>query len=178
MYSSSSAPDAEGVFCSLNPSQFLSSRHHHLNPNNINQSGCTTGGFQMDSSSSIQYQNNPTTTSMLPGLLGYEMNHPPQQQHPTPSMSNFGPYTTGYGMHSSSTSSDHDHQQLMLQPNSWQASNNKPQNQLHLSNNAPFWNASPAAPIINHDVRSNLFPSLQMQSPASSNFDEKPKVIN
>ncbi|KAL1811529.1 hypothetical protein ACET3Z_021594 [Daucus carota] len=85
----------------------------------------------------------------------------------------FSPYPTSYGTNSSS-SSGHDHQQFIFQPNSLQAPNNKPPNQLHLSNKAPFWNASPAAPIINHDVRSNLFPSLQMQSP-SSTFDEKPK---
>lgn len=174
MYSSAAAAaatDSEGVFSSLNPSQLMSSthHHHHLNPNTIDH---------LDSSLSIQYQNNPSTTSMLPGLLGYEINHQPQQQQQsTPfdnrsAMTNFNSYPTSYGMNSSSAS-DHDHQQLIMQPNSW-ASNNKPQNQLHLSNNAPFWNASTAAPIINHDVRSNFFPSLQMQS-ASSTFDEKPK---
>ncbi|KAK1391776.1 Transcription factor bHLH123 [Heracleum sosnowskyi] len=175
MYSSSSAAtDSEGVFSSLNPSQLLSSthHHHHLNPNTIDH---------LDSSLSMQYQNNPSTTSMLPGLLGYEINHQPQQQQQqqqsTPfdnrsPMTNFNSYPTSYGMNSSS-SSDHDHHQLIMQPNPWPP-NNKPQNQLHLSNNAPFWNASTAAPIINHDVRSNFFPSLQMQS-ASSTFDEKPK---
>lgn len=175
MYSSSAAAtDSEGVFSSLNPSQLMSSthHHHHLNPNTIDH---------LDSSLSMQYQNNPSTTSMLPGLLGYEISHQPQQQQSTPfdnrsAITNFNSYPTSYGMNSSS-SSDHDHQQLIMQqPNSW-ASNNKPQNQLHLSNNAPFWNASTAAPIINHDVRSNFFPSLQMQS-ASSTFDEKPKVTN
>ncbi|XP_074380188.1 uncharacterized protein LOC141721260 isoform X3 [Apium graveolens] len=173
MYSSSAAAtDSEGVFSSLNPSQLMSSthhHHHHLNPNTIDH---------LDSSLSMQYQNNPSTTSMLPGLLGYEINHQPQQQQQsTPfdnrsAMTSFNSYPTSYGMNSSS-SSDHDHQQLIMQPNPWPP-NNKPQNQLHLSNNAPFWNASTAAPIINHDVRSNFFPSLQMQS-ASSTFDEKPK---
>lgn len=170
MYSSlSAATNSEGGFTSLNPSQLISSA---LNPNTIDQ---------LDSSLCMQYQNNPSTTSLLPGLLGYEINHQPQQQNQsTPfdnrsAMSSFSSYPTSYGMNSSS-SSDHDHQHLILQPNSW-SSDNKPQNQLHLSNNAPFWNASTAAPIINHDVRSNFFPSLQMQS-ASSTFDEKPKVYN
>lgn len=177
MYSASSATaDSEGVFSSLNPSQFMSSTHHfHLNPTNIDHSSTsnsTTGGFQMDSSSSIRYQNNPSTTSMLPGFLGYEINHQVPQQHSTASMSNFTSYTS-YGMNSSSSSD----QQLMLQPNSWQGSNiNKPQNQLHLSNNAPFWNASPPGPIINQEARSNLFPTLQMHSPSSA-LDQKPKVI-
>ena len=47
-----------------------------------------------------------------------------------------------------------------------------PQNQLHLSNNAPFWNASSSAMS---DVRPSFFPLMQPQF-TTSNFDEKPKV--
>ncbi|KAF9666896.1 hypothetical protein SADUNF_Sadunf16G0276400 [Salix dunnii] len=45
-------------------------------------------------------------------------------------------------------------------------------NQLHFSNNTPFWNASASA--IN-DVRPSYCPSMQPQF-ATSNFDEKPKI--
>ncbi|XP_034909725.1 transcription factor bHLH123 isoform X1 [Populus alba] len=44
-------------------------------------------------------------------------------------------------------------------------------NQLHFSNNTPFWNASASAM---NDVRPSYFPSMQPQF-ATSNFDEKPK---
>ncbi|KAH8494486.1 hypothetical protein H0E87_021035 [Populus deltoides] len=49
-----------------------------------------------------------------------------------------------------------------------------PHNQLHLSNNAPFWNASSSAMS---DVRPSFFPSMQPQF-TTSNFDEKPKNIS
>ncbi|KAJ6727991.1 TRANSCRIPTION FACTOR BHLH123-LIKE ISOFORM X1 [Salix koriyanagi] len=49
-----------------------------------------------------------------------------------------------------------------------------PHNQLHLSNNAPFWNASSGAMS---DVRPSFFPSMQPQF-TTSNFDEKPKNIS
>ncbi|CAK7338305.1 unnamed protein product [Dovyalis caffra] len=46
-----------------------------------------------------------------------------------------------------------------------------PHNQLHFSNNAPFWNASASSMS---DVRPSFFTSMQPQF-ATSNFDEKPK---
>ncbi|KAJ6950347.1 transcription factor bHLH123-like isoform X2 [Populus alba x Populus x berolinensis] len=47
-------------------------------------------------------------------------------------------------------------------------------NQLHFSNNTPFWNASASAM---NDVRPSYFPSMQPQF-TTSNFDEKPKNIS
>lgn len=48
-------------------------------------------------------------------------------------------------------------------------------NQLHFTNNAPFWNASEASNI--KDVRSGFFPSLQPSFPPPS-FDAQPKVYS
>ncbi|KAK7318687.1 hypothetical protein RJT34_03392 [Clitoria ternatea] len=84
-------------------------------------------------------------------------------------------YPTSYGLNS-----NHHHE---LMPSTWskvpqflrasppkQKSPNS--NQLHFTNNAPFWNASEAANI--KDVRSSFFPSLQPHF-SMPNFDVQPK---
>nr|XP_043628747.1 transcription factor bHLH123 [Erigeron canadensis] len=47
-------------------------------------------------------------------------------------------------------------------------------NQLHFTNNARFWNASPNSVT---DIQSGFIPSLQMQLPSSS-FEDKPKITS
>ncbi|KAL1325430.1 transcription factor bHLH123 isoform X2 [Arachis ipaensis] len=83
-------------------------------------------------------------TSMLQGLLGPESNN---QAHQGP-ISNF-PYSTCLN------------------------SNNN-NNQLHFTNNAPFWNASEPAPVSIKDARSIFFPSLHQPFSAPS-FDQQSK---
>ncbi|KAL4390535.1 hypothetical protein S245_008204 [Arachis hypogaea] len=81
-------------------------------------------------------------TSMLQGLLGPESNNQPHQGP----MSNF-PYSTCLN------------------------SNNN-NNQLHFTNNAPFWNASEPAPVSIKDGRSIFFPSLHQPFSAPKNICE------
>ncbi|KAK4576386.1 hypothetical protein RGQ29_027092 [Quercus rubra] len=118
--------------------------------------------FQMDSSAMY---GSPST--ILQGLLG-----PDSNQHQQPSFENrpmnFS-YPANYGVNSSE-----------LLP-SWSAKvppflrssppkQTVPHNQLHFSNNAPFWNASEAA-------MKGFFPLMQQQFPTTS-FEEKPKNIS
>lgn len=135
----------------------------HISPSESSTVTCQglPTSFQMD------YANH---SGMLQGLLGSE-NQPQQQSGFEINRSMNYPYQPDYGMSSSSD------QPWSKFPHFLRGSPPKqppPQSQLHFSNTAAFWNAS--APAMN-DVRSGFFPSLQMQLP-SSNFDEKPKVIN
>ncbi|KAJ8754662.1 hypothetical protein K2173_010753 [Erythroxylum novogranatense] len=117
--------------------------------------------FQMDSSA---IYDNPST--MFQGLVGTQ-NQTQQSSLENRSMNYlFGP---NYGISTNE-----------LLP-SWskvpQFLRNSPpkqpsHNQLHFSNNAPFWNASASAMS---DVRPSFSPSLQPQFLAS-NFDKKPKL--
>ncbi|XP_057458456.1 transcription factor bHLH123-like isoform X2 [Lotus japonicus] len=107
--------------------------------------------FQIDSSSALY--GNPS--SMLQGLLGPENNNNMGFPH--------------YG------SNSHEVPQFL------RASPPNPQpplmsNQLHFTNNAPFWNASEAAAPIK-DVRSSFFPSMQ-PSFSTPNFHVQSKNIS
>lgn len=152
--------------------------HHHLSQSTDQSSNSTTSFHHMpsDSSSVHHYQHINPPTNILPGLLGYEMNQQQAQPNPsatfdhinstTGSMQNNYSYPSTYDINSSPAAS-------MFQPNiatsnSW-SSSSKPQNQLHFSNNATFWNAS-------NTSSSTVLPSLQMQLPSSTTLDEKPKV--
>ncbi|XP_027355369.1 transcription factor bHLH123-like [Abrus precatorius] len=126
--------------------------------------------FQMD------YVGNPS--SILQGLLGSESNNNQPQQGGAASFEsrtmNF-PYSSAasYGLGSN----------IELVP-SWskvpqflRASPPKqpPNNQLHFTNNAPFWNANSEAAI--KDARSSFIPSLQPPF-STSNFDVQSKNIS
>jgi len=125
--------------------------------------------FQMD------YVGNPS--SILQGLLGHESNN--QQPHQGGSGSfenrpmNFPYSATSYGLSSN----------IELVP-SWskvpqflRASPPKqpPNNQLHFTNNAPFWNANSEPSI--KDARSSFISSLQPPF-SPSNFDVQSKVLH
>lgn len=106
--------------------------------------------FQIDSSSALY--GNPS--SMLQGLLGPENNnnmgfpHYGSNSHEVPQFLRASPPNTQPPLMS---------------------------NQLHFTNNAPFWNASEAAAPIK-DVRSSFFPSMQ-PSFSTPNFDVQSKVF-
>ncbi|XP_065864560.1 transcription factor bHLH123 isoform X2 [Euphorbia lathyris] len=117
----------------------------------------TCQGFQIDSSA---IYGSPST--MLQGLLGSD-NQQQQQQ----SANNYS-YGTNYGNELVPCWSKVP-QFLRNSP-----PKQTPQNQLHFSNNAPFWNASAGSM---NEVRPSFFNSVQPQFPAS-NFEEKPKNIN
>lgn len=100
------------------------------------------------------------------------------------SMSSFPYATNNYGLLNSNNELN-----MNMPCNTW--SNNKvPQflmrnsppkqsstnNQLHFTNNTPFWNASEAPNSIK-DVRSSFFPSLQPQF-STPNFDSHSKVLH
>ncbi|KAK7405131.1 hypothetical protein VNO78_06329 [Psophocarpus tetragonolobus] len=127
--------------------------------------------FQMD------YVGNPS--SILQGLLGQESNN--QQPHQGGASGgsfenrsmNFPYSAASYGLNSN----------IELVP-SWskvpqflRASPPKqpPTNQLHFTNNAPFWNANSEPSI--KDARSNFIPSLQPPF-STSNFDVQPKNLS
>lgn len=132
------------------------------------------GSFQMD------YVGNPS--SILQGLLGQESNNNQQQHHQGGGGSfenrsmNF-PYSSSaaasYGLNSNIelvTSWSKVPQFLRASPPKQQP----PNNQLHFTNNAPFWNANSEPPI--KDSRSSFIPSLQPPFP-TSNFDVQSKVL-
>ncbi|CAL0303815.1 unnamed protein product [Lupinus luteus] len=111
--------------------------------------------------------------SILQGLLGPENNQHPQQG----SLENIRPmnfpYSARYGLNSNelihSWSASKVPQFLRASP-----PKQLPNNQLHFTNNAPFWNAS-EAPV--RDARPSFFPS--MQPPFSTpNFDVQSKHIS
>ncbi|KAH1221475.1 Transcription factor [Glycine max] len=119
----------------------------------------------------IDYVGNPS--SILQGLLGQESNNNQQQPHQGGGAMNFPYSAASYGLNSN----------IELVP-SWskvpqflRASPPKqpPNNQLHFTNNAPFWNAN-SEPAIK-DSRSNFIPSLQPPFP-TSNFDVQSKNIS
>ncbi|KAF5461036.1 hypothetical protein F2P56_020865 [Juglans regia] len=120
--------------------------------------------FQMDSA----LYGSPS--AILQGLLG-----PDNQPHQQPSLENRPmsfPYPANYGLNSTELLPSWSKVPQFLRTTS--PPKQTPSSHLHLSNNAPFWNASEAAM---KDVRPSFFPSLQQQFP-TPNFDEKPKNIS
>ncbi|XP_061375178.1 transcription factor bHLH123-like [Gastrolobium bilobum] len=124
--------------------------------------------FPMDSSAAL-YGN----TSILQGLLGPDHNNhqPHQASFDNRPMSTFQ-CPTSYGLNSNELIHS-----WSKPPQFLRASPPKqiPNNQLHFTNNAPFWNNSDAASI--KDVRSSFFPSLQPQF-STPNFDAQSKNIS
>lgn len=148
---------------SLDQNQF--SPQYSSGDSNVITSQCLPTNFQMDSS----------TLYGTPSIL--------QGSFENRSMTSTFPYpTNNYGLNSNN--------ELNIMPASNNWSNNKvPQffmrtsppkqptnNQLHFTNNTPFWNASEAPNSIK-DVRSTFFPSLQPQF-SPSNFDSHSKNIS
>ncbi|XP_027342788.1 transcription factor bHLH123-like [Abrus precatorius] len=155
---------------SLDQNQF-SPQYSSGNSTGTSQGLPSTTNFQMDSSALYG------TPSILQGvLLGPDNNNNQQQQQQASSFENRTmsfPYPTSYGLNTNELipSWSKVPQFLRTSPPKQQP----PNNQLHFTNNAPFWNASEAANI--KDVRSSFFPSLQ---PAFStpNFDAQSKNIS
>lgn len=141
-------------------------------------SNVTSQGL-LDSTTAL-YGNNP---SILQGLLGpdHQSNNNQPQHHggsfENRPMINFPyPATISYGLSSNinelmpSWSNSKVPQFLRASPPKQQ----QPNNQLHFTNNAPFWNASEATTTIK-DARSSFFPSSQTPF-ATPNFDAQSKV--
>lgn len=146
---------------SLDQTQF--SPQYSSGDSNVTSQGLPST-FQMDSSA---LYGNP---SILQGLLGPESNQPQQGSFENRSM-NFPYSTTSYGLNSNNElmpSWSKVPQFLRASPPKQPPNNN----QLHFTNNAPFWNASEASI---KDARSSFFPSLQTPFSAP-NFDGQSKV--
>ncbi|XP_004487635.1 uncharacterized protein [Cicer arietinum] len=123
------------------------------------------------------------TPSILQGLLGSDHSNNIQHQQQQGSFENrpmsFSYTTNNYGLNSNN--------ELNI-PSNWSTKvpqflrtnsppkQQPPNNQLHFTNNTPFWNASEAANSIK-DVRSSFFPSLQPQF-STPNFDSQAKNIS
>nr|KYP44110.1 Transcription factor bHLH123 family [Cajanus cajan] len=130
---------------SLDQSQF--SPQYSSGDSTVTSQGLPSSNFQMDSSA---LYGNP---SMLQGLLEPDNNNQPHQQQPSMSF----PYPTSYGLNSNELVPSWSKVPQFLRASPPKQPLN---NQLHFTNNAPFWNASEPANI--KDVRSNSsFPSLQ-----------------
>jgi len=151
---------------SLDQSKF--SPQYSSGDSTVTSLGLPSSNFQMDSSALYG------TPSILQGLLGPDHNNQPQQQQPS-SFENRSisfPYPTTYGLNSNND----------LVP-SWSKvpqflrgspPKQPPSNQLHFTNNAPFWNASEAANF--KDIRASFFPSLQPPF-STPNFEVQSKVL-
>ncbi|KAJ6770520.1 TRANSCRIPTION FACTOR BHLH123-LIKE ISOFORM X1 [Salix purpurea] len=146
----------------------FSSEQPQFSPHGSSSDSTVTGqglqsSFPMDSSG---IYGSPST--MLQGLLGSD-----SQAHQSSFENRSMSYS--YGANYGVSSND----QLLPWSKTPQFLRNSPpkqppHNQLHLSNNAPFWNASSGAMS---DVRPSFFHSMQPQF-TTSNFDEKPKNIS
>jgi len=149
---------------SLDQSKF--SPQYSSGDSTVTSQGLPSSNFQMDSSALYG------TPSILQGLLGPDHNNQPQQQPSSfENRSMSFPYPTAYGLNSNND----------LVP-SWSKvpqflrgspPKQPPNNHLHFTNNAPFWNASEAANF--KDVRSSFFPSLQPPF-STPNFEVQSKV--
>lgn len=107
-------------------------------------------------------------SSILQGLLGPDHNNSQVQYDHQNRQVNF-PYQSSYGLSTNDQlmpSWSKVPQFLRASPPKQQPPHNN--NQLHFTNNAPFWNASESSNI--KDVRSGVFPSLQPPFPSPS-FD-------
>uniref|UniRef100_A0A0R0GV85 BHLH domain-containing protein n=1 Tax=Glycine max TaxID=3847 RepID=A0A0R0GV85_SOYBN len=143
---------------SLDQSQF--SPQYSSGDSTVTSQGLPSSNFQIDSSALYG------TPSILQGLLGPDHNNQPQQQQPM----SFPYQTTSYGLNSNELVPS-----WSKVPQFLRASPPKqpPNNQLHFTNNATFWNDSEAAN--NKDVRPSFFPSLQPPF-STPNFEVQSKV--
>ncbi|KAK7401881.1 hypothetical protein VNO78_13716 [Psophocarpus tetragonolobus] len=151
---------------SLDQSQF--SPQYSSGDSTVTSQGLPSSNFQMDSSALYG------TPSILQGLLGPDQNNQPQQLPPS-SFENRPmsfPYPTSYGLNSSELVPSWSKVTQFLRAS---PPKQPPNNQLHFTNNAPFWNASEAPNI--KDVRSSFFPSLQPPF-STPNFEVQSKNIS
>ncbi|XP_028761819.1 transcription factor bHLH123-like isoform X2 [Neltuma alba] len=136
------------------------------------ESTVTTQGLASSTNFQVDFYGN---SSILQGLLPPDHNNNSQVQydHHQNRQINF-PYQTSYGLNSNDqlmpSWSNKVPQFLRASPPKQQPPHNN--NQLHFTNNAPFWNASEASNI--KDARSGFFPSLQPPFPSPS-FDVQSK---
>ncbi|XP_047152283.1 transcription factor bHLH123-like [Vigna umbellata] len=148
---------------SLDQSKF--SPQYSSGDSTVTSQGLPSSNFQMDSSALYG------TPSILQGLLGPDHNNQQPSSFENRSMS--FPYPTTYGLNSNNElipSWSKVPQFLRGSP-----PKQPPNNQLHFTNNAPFWNASEAANF--KDVRSSFFPSLQPPF-STPNFEVQSKNIS
>ncbi|KAK7262690.1 hypothetical protein RJT34_30266 [Clitoria ternatea] len=149
---------------SLDQTQF--SPQYNSGDSTVTCQGLQACSFQMD------YVNNPS--SILQGLLGSESNNQESGSFENRPMS-FPNYSaaSSYGLNSNELvpSWSKVPQFLRASPPKQQPNNN----QLHFTNNAPFWNANSETAI--KDAPSNFIPSLQSPFP-TSNFDVQSKNIS
>ena len=161
---------------SLDQNQF--SPQYSSGDSTVTSQGLHPSTFHQNMDSTALYG---SPSSILQGLLGPDNNNQQQQQQPHQANSfdqnrpmNF-PYPSGYGLSSNNElvpSWSNKVPQFLRGSPPKQLS--PPNNQLHFTNNAPFWNASEAAAI--KDVRSSFFPSLQPPFSTTPNFDVQSKV--
>ncbi|KAK2984753.1 hypothetical protein RJ640_004578 [Escallonia rubra] len=122
------------------------------------------------------YGSSGSPSTMLQGLLLGSDNQAGSvfdQNRSSTSSTSYAYHPTSYGMNNSgeSVSSWSKFPQFLRNSPPKQQ---PPNHQLHFSNNAPFWNASSAAPMTDVNQSAGFFSSLQMNLP-STTFDEKPK---
>ncbi|KAK7257268.1 hypothetical protein RIF29_31117 [Crotalaria pallida] len=161
---------------SLDQTQF--SPQYSSGDSNVTSQGIPSNFHHTDHHNSTALYGNP---SMLQGvILGPESNQQTQpQQGSFENRAMSFPYSsTSYGLNTNelipSWSTTSKVPQFLRAAHPKQQPNNN-NNQLHFTNNAPFWNASEAASI--KDARSSFFPS--MQPPFSTpNFDVQSKNIS
>ncbi|KAL2331517.1 hypothetical protein Fmac_019098 [Flemingia macrophylla] len=145
---------------SLDQRQF--SPQYSSGDSTVTSQGLPTSNFQMDSSAIYG------TPSILQGFLGPDNNNQPHQQ-PSTSFS----YLTSYGLNSNELVPSWSKVPQFLRASPPKQPLN---NQLHFTNNTPFWNASEPADI--KDLRSNsFFPSLQPPF-STPNFEVQSKNIS
>lgn len=148
---------------SLEQTQF--SPQYSSGDSNVTSQGIPST-FHTDHSSALY--GNP---SMLQGLLGPDESNQPQQGSFENRPMSFPYSPSTYGLNSNElvpSWSSKVPQFLRASP-----PKQPPNNQLHLTNNAPFWNNASEASI--KDARSCFFPSLQPSFPTPS-FDAQSKV--
>ncbi|KAJ7948529.1 transcription factor bHLH [Quillaja saponaria] len=161
---------------------------HEFSPQYSSGDSTVTSNFQMAADSSALYG----SPSILQGLLGSPSDHHHHHNNQTqnqqasfdqnrPIMNSF-PYqqvsTANYGLNNSS------HELLPpCSSSNWskvpqflRSSPPKQNQQLHFTNNAPFWNSSDQPASIK-DVRSSFYSSLQQPFP-TTNFDVQSKNIS
>ncbi|TKY49007.1 dimerization protein [Spatholobus suberectus] len=149
---------------SLDQSHF--SPQYSSGDSTVTSQGLPSSNFQMDSSTLYG------TPSILQGLLGPDNNQPQQQPSSFENRPMSFPYPTSYGLNSNDLVPS-----WSKVPQFLRASPPKqpPNNPLHFTNSAPFWNASDAANI--KDVQSSFFPSLQPPF-STPNFEVQSKNIS
>lgn len=142
----------------------------------------STNNFQMDNSSI--YESTPSPSSMIQGFLGSSHHHhQPQNESPFDNhrSMDYPNYMANYGMNTNEVLLPNKFSHFMRSNTSPpKQSAVPPHNQLHFSNNAPYWNASAtttATTTMSDLVPLSFLPNSLQQQPQFSmppTFDEKP----